>query len=306
VRCLAWPLSCTCSTLADAAPSGCALAGTPREAAAEPCGPEGPAGQGHPQGHDGCSCSAGQAGVLELPPPLSPQAERRASPRQAELQKHQLEDRLEGRLERRPEREELERRGILKDQAVAPGLQDSKASLERSQLEVSCAARRGGRREGRGDGLCREWRRGGGGSARGAVGQSVLRWTRCQRSEVARWPRRPAALPPQPRGACSHATHLPLGQAWPRHCRASLARGAARKGPAARRRGAAVKAPRARAADSPAPQARVRQCAGLSALSVSLSRNLTMTRCASMRDEAFTSRPLSHPASSAASTRHQR
>jgi hypothetical protein len=100
---------------------------------------------------------------LELPPPLSPQAERRASPRQAELQKHQLEDRLEGRLERRPEREELERRGILKDQAVAPGLQDSKASLERSQLEVSCAARRGGRREGRGDGLCREWRRGGGG-----------------------------------------------------------------------------------------------------------------------------------------------
>lgn len=40
---------------------------------------------------------------------------------------------------RRPEREELEAKGILKDQKVAPALQQAKSELERSQLENKLA-----------------------------------------------------------------------------------------------------------------------------------------------------------------------
>ena len=56
---------------------------------------------------------------------------------QAELERHRLEDKLEGKLGRRPEQKDLVERGILKDQSIAPALQEKRDALQRSQLEVS-------------------------------------------------------------------------------------------------------------------------------------------------------------------------
>ncbi|KAL9935176.1 hypothetical protein V8E36_006252 [Tilletia maclaganii] len=67
---------------------------------------------------------------------------------QAELEKHRLEDKLEGSFERRPDREDLIRRGIIKDDAhLAPALQAKAAELERAQLGDKLAGSLGARPE---------------------------------------------------------------------------------------------------------------------------------------------------------------